>query len=78
MALSLSGDLAPDALRDVIEYRRDALAAQRSYLRTPRNTADPHLTPMERAIFGHLVTRVDADLRWHTDVLDTIDANPEP
>ena len=65
-----AGDLTgPDQLRHSIGDRRDELATRRSALEHQMQYADPYLSVAERHVLRHLASRLDAELRWHDEVL---------
>ncbi|MBO0851627.1 MAG: PadR family transcriptional regulator [Pseudonocardia sp.] len=72
LALVHAGRLDEQELAHVVTDRRDALASQLNSVRHQGEAADQWLSEAERMALGHLVTRLEAELRWHEDLLDRL------
>ncbi len=69
LALQYTTDLSPEALRDVLEDRRRARAAELASWIRLRAQADPYLTPLEKLTFRHTLLRLEAEVTWHDELL---------
>jgi DNA-binding PadR family transcriptional regulator len=69
LALHNTADLSADALRTLIEKRRDAFADQRATLAGQYADAQPHLTGLEPLTFRHTLQRLETEINWHDDLL---------
>lgn len=74
LALQFTGDLSEGALRSALEARRGSLASQLASWRQVRESADPHLSEMEKMTFGHTLGRLEAELSWHDELLEKLPA----
>lgn len=72
LALHFTGDLSEEALRSALEARRSSLASQLASWRQVRESADPHLSEMERMTFSHTLGRLEAELSWHDELLEQL------
>jgi DNA-binding PadR family transcriptional regulator len=69
LALQFTSELSEEDLRAVIQERRSALSADHSWWLRLRATADPYLSPMDRATFRHTLMRLETELAWHDELL---------
>lgn len=69
LALATAQDTPEPRLRDTVSDRRDELAALAASTRHQREFAEEYLSEAERKVMDHLVARLDAEVRWHDDVL---------
>jgi DNA-binding PadR family transcriptional regulator len=74
LALHNTADLSADALRTLIEKRRDAFAGQRAALTDHYADAQPHLTGLEPLTFRHTLQRLDTEIDWHDQLLAALRA----
>jgi DNA-binding PadR family transcriptional regulator len=72
LALQNVHDMSEDELRTVLQDRRDTIAAELARWRHLRDTAGPHLTPVEAVGFRHTLLRVEAELAWHDEFLEAL------
>lgn len=72
LALQFTDDLSEAALRSALEARRASLASQLASWRQVGESADPHLSQMERMTFGHTLGRLEAELSWHDELLEKL------
>jgi DNA-binding PadR family transcriptional regulator len=72
LALAMSADLGEDTLRGFFTDRREALAIRAAFFARERERAWPDQTPADDLIIDHVIARIDAELRWHDEVLDRI------
>jgi hypothetical protein len=67
-----AGGLDEQELGHVVTDRRDALCAQLNAARHQAQAADAHLTEAERSALSHLISRLAAEVAWHTELLDRL------
>jgi DNA-binding PadR family transcriptional regulator len=72
LALTLSDDLGSEEIRNAVEDRIQALAAAARSLAHQQAEARRWLNPRELATFRHHAVRLEAELRWHRELLDTL------
>ena len=72
LALAASADLDEDTLRGFFADRREALATRAAFFARERERAWPDQTPADDLIIDHVIGRIEAELRWHDEVLDRI------
>jgi len=72
LALQNAADMTPDALQSVMEQRRTAIATALAAWRDLHQTAVPYLTPLEELAFRHTIMRVETELAWHNQILESI------
>jgi DNA-binding PadR family transcriptional regulator len=72
LALAASADLDEDTLRGFFADRREALASRAAFFARERERAWPDQTPADDLIIDHVIGRIEAELRWHDEVLDRI------
>jgi DNA-binding PadR family transcriptional regulator len=72
LAVAMSGDLAEEELRGMVEDRHRALTAQLQFFRHERERAWAEQTVADGLILQHAVDRLEAEIRWHDQVLDAI------
>ena len=72
LALAASADLDEDTLRGFFADRREALATRAAFFARERDQAWPDQTPADDLIIDHVIARIEAELRWHDEVLDRI------
>src|SRR6202046_560766 len=72
LALAVSADLDEDALRGYFTSRREALAPRAAVFAHERERCWPGQAAADDLIIEHAITRIEAELRWHDQVLDRI------
>jgi hypothetical protein len=72
LAVAMSGDLAEEELRGMVEDRHRALTAQLQFFRHERERTWAGQTVADSLILQHAIDRLDAEIRWHDQVLDAI------
>ncbi len=72
LALSLAVDLPAEELRDVIEDRIQALTAIAQATEHQRVAVQQWLNTREVLTFRHFALRMEAELRWHRELLDLL------
>ena len=72
LAVAMSGDLPEDDLRGMVEDRHRTLAAQLQFFRHERERTWAEQTVADSLILQHAIDRLDAEIRWHDQVLDAI------
>ena len=78
LAVAMSGDLPEEELRGMVEDRHRALAAQLQFFRHEQERAWAGQTVADSLIRQHAIGRLEAEIRWHTDLLDVIPKLAEP
>ena len=84
LAVAMSSDLPADELRGLVEDRHRALTTQREFFRHEQERAWAEQTTADSLILQHALGRLDAEIRWHEDLLLAIpvlargDDPPEP
>jgi DNA-binding PadR family transcriptional regulator len=72
LALTFSGSLDEGYLRNALEER---LAALRSFAESTERMVQqvrPYLTPVDEAVIRHFTLRLEAEVRWHQELLDQL------
>lgn len=69
LALAMSGDLAEEELRGLVQDRHQTLAAQLQFFLHERERAWAEQTMADTVILQHAISRLEAELRWHEDLL---------
>jgi DNA-binding PadR family transcriptional regulator len=77
LALSLTADLDLDELCNAVEDRARALAVAAQSIEHQRAEAGKWISERELAIFGHHILRLEAELRWHEDLLRILRDSPD-
>jgi hypothetical protein len=72
LALAMSADLDPSTLTGFFADRRQALASQAAFFAHERDHGWPDAGPADDLIMDHAIARIEAELRWHDEVLDRI------
>jgi DNA-binding PadR family transcriptional regulator len=72
LALTQVQDAAQESVAAALGDRRDSLANQLQSMRHLRDEAEPYLSAMERAIFGHSLRRLQLELDWHVELIDQL------
>lgn len=72
LALATSSELDEHTLRGFIEDRIAALSARAALLRHESERAKPGQSVADELIIAHALARVQAELAWHSDVLDRV------
>jgi DNA-binding PadR family transcriptional regulator len=72
LALAMSADLDEDTLRGFFADRRQALASQAAIFAHERERGWPDSDPAGELIMDHAIARIEAELRWHDEVLGRI------
>ena len=69
LAVAMSSDLPADELRGLVEDRHRALTTQREFFRHEQERAWAEQTTADSLILQHALGRLDAEIRWHEDLL---------
>jgi DNA-binding PadR family transcriptional regulator len=69
LAVAMSSDLPADELRGLVEDRHRALTTQREFFRHEQERAWAEQTTADSLILQHAIGRLDAEIRWHQDLL---------
>jgi DNA-binding PadR family transcriptional regulator len=69
LALTFSSDMGEGRLRALVEERVRALEAMLESGERQREEIRPYLTPMDEVVIDHVRLRVEAELRWHRELL---------
>jgi DNA-binding PadR family transcriptional regulator len=69
LAVAMSSDLPADELRGLVEDRHRALTTQREFFRHEQDRAWAEQTTADSLILQHAIGRLDAEIRWHEDLL---------
>jgi DNA-binding PadR family transcriptional regulator len=72
LAVAMSSDLAEEELRALVSDRHQALAAQLQFFRHEQERAWAGQSAADTLILQHAISRLDAEIRWHQDLLDAI------
>jgi len=72
LALQNAAGMSEDELRAVMHTRRDAIAAELASWRHLHDTAAPYLTPIEALSFRHTLMRIETELAWHNEFIETM------
>jgi DNA-binding PadR family transcriptional regulator len=69
LAVAMSSDLPAGELRGLVEDRHRALTTQREFFRHEQDRAWAEQTTADSLILQHAIGRLDAEIRWHEDLL---------
>ena len=69
LAVAMSSDLPAAQLRGLVEDRHRALSRQREFFRHEQDRAWAGQTTADSLILQHAIGRLDAEIRWHEDLL---------
>jgi DNA-binding PadR family transcriptional regulator len=69
LAVAMSSDVPADELRGLVEDRHRALTTQREFFRHEQDRAWAEQTTADSLILQHAIGRLDAEIRWHEDLL---------
>jgi DNA-binding PadR family transcriptional regulator len=69
LAVAMSGDLAEEELRSLVEDRHRALAAQLQFFSHERERSWADQAVADTLILQHAIARLAAEIRWHEDLL---------
>jgi DNA-binding PadR family transcriptional regulator len=69
LALQNTQDMTEEALRSVLEDRRQALVAQLDSWKHLQEAAAPYIAGLETIIIRHTEVRLRAELEWHDELL---------
>jgi DNA-binding PadR family transcriptional regulator len=72
LALTFSESLDEGYLQAAIEERLAALRAFAESTERMERQVRPYLTPVDEAVIGHFKLRLEAELRWHTELLEQL------
>jgi DNA-binding PadR family transcriptional regulator len=72
LALTQSRDIAEEDLEQMVAHRLAGLQLQVASLRHHTETADPYVNEAERMVLRHLIERTEAEVRWHTELVDRL------
>jgi DNA-binding PadR family transcriptional regulator len=72
LALAMSADLDDDTLTGYFTDRRQALGSQAALFARERELGWPGAGITDGLIMDHALARIEAELRWHDQVLDRI------
>lgn len=72
LALVHAAGMDEQELAHVVADRRDALTNQHHAMQHQAEAADPHLSEAERMALAHLIGRLEAEVAWHTALLDRL------
>jgi DNA-binding PadR family transcriptional regulator len=72
LALQNIDGMPQDQLRVILQDRRNLIATEHATWRHVYQSATPHLRPMEQAIVHHSLRRLEAELRWHDELLSQL------
>jgi DNA-binding PadR family transcriptional regulator len=72
LALVHAAGMDEQELAHVVTDRRDALTNQHNAMQHQAEAADPYLTEAERMALAHLIGRLEAEVAWHTALLDRL------
>jgi DNA-binding PadR family transcriptional regulator len=78
LAVAMSGELPEEELRGLVGDRQRALAAQLQFFRHERERAWAEQTVADSLILRHAIGRLEAEIRWHGELLDAIPKLAEP
>ena len=78
LAVAMSGELPEEEVRGLVEDRQRALAAQLQFFRHERERAWAGQTVADSLILRHAIGRLEAEIRWHGELLDAIPKLAEP
>lgn len=68
LALAQSRGVPEEHLAQIIDNRLGALRVQLATQRQAAEHAEPYVNEAERLVIQHLITRTEAEIRWHTEV----------
>ena len=68
LALAQARSMPEEDLAQVVANRIGALRVQLATQRHVAEHADPYVNEAERLIIQHLITRTEAEIRWHTEL----------
>jgi len=74
LALQNIDAMSLDQVCTILQDRRNLIATERTALRHVYQSATPHLRPIEQAIINHSLMRLEAELRWHDELLGQLPA----
>ena len=72
LAVAMSDDLPEEELRALVADRHRVLAAQLQFFRHEHERSWAGQTAADALILQHAIVRLEAETRWHEDLLDTI------
>ena len=72
LAVAMSDDLPEEELRPLVADRHRALAAQLQFFRHEHERSWAEQTAADALILRHAIVRLEAEIRWHEDLLDAI------
>ncbi len=78
LAVAMSGGLPADELRGLIEDRHQALTAQAQFFRHEQERSWAGQTVADSLILQHAIGRLEAEIRWHEDLLSAAAMLAEP
>ncbi|MFB7718999.1 MULTISPECIES: PadR family transcriptional regulator [unclassified Nocardia] len=73
LAMQNTFDMPEEDLRAYLEERKLAYETLQSSWRQQQRVAEPHIHGMERMTFRHIELRIEAELKWHAELLDHLD-----
>ena len=78
LAVAMSSDLPREELRALISDRQRALAAHLEFFRHEQDRSWAEQTVADSLILRHAIVRLEAEVRWHEDLLDAVPKLCEP
>ena len=78
LAVAMSGDLPREELHALISGRQRALTAHLEFFRHEQDRSWAEQTVADSLILRHAIIRLEAEVRWHEDLLDAIPKLCEP
>ena len=69
LAVAMSSDVPAEELRGLVEDRHRALTTQREFFRHEQDRAWAEQTTADSLILQHAIGRLDAEIRWHEELL---------
>lgn len=78
LALQYSDDIPDAELREVVAERRALIHERLESWEDLIEHASPYLKGLEATIIRHPLLRLEAELRWHDEVLAHLDSNNDP
>ena len=69
LAVAMSSDVPAGELRGLVEDRHRALTTQREFFRHEQDRAWAEQTTADSLILRHAIGRLDAEIRWHEELL---------